>query len=62
MSSQELMTESVELSEAMLGIIGAYGMRSALEVRDLDPRAESTPPEHRPHDQAQAGLGTRPKL
>jgi hypothetical protein len=45
MSSPELMTESVELSDGMLGIIGAYGMRSALDVRDLYPKAGSPPPE-----------------
>jgi hypothetical protein len=42
-SSPELMTESVELSEGMLGIIGAYGMRSALDVRDLRADAERPP-------------------
>ena len=47
MSSTELASETVELSKGMLGIIGAYGMHAAIDVRDLYPKiaAESPPPE-----------------
>jgi hypothetical protein len=47
-SGAELTTEAVELSEGMLGIIGAYGMHAALDVRDLYRKAasESPPAEH----------------
>ena len=47
MSSTELTTEAVQLSKGMLGLIGAYGMNAALDVRDLGLRAasQSTPPE-----------------
>jgi hypothetical protein len=48
MTSDEVTTESVQLSQGMLGIIGAYGMHSALDVRDLDRRTarESAAREH----------------
>ena len=48
MTSHEVTTESVQLSQGMLGIIGAYGMHSALDVRDLDRRTagESAAREH----------------
>ena len=48
MTSAELTTESVELSDGMLGIIGAYGMRAALDVRDLGRKtaSESASTEH----------------
>ena len=47
MSSTELTPENVELSEGMLGLIGAYGMNAAIDVRDLHPKgaSESPPPE-----------------
>ena len=47
MSSAEPTTETVELSEGMLGLIGAYGMHAALDVRDLYAKAasQSPPPE-----------------
>jgi hypothetical protein len=47
MSSTELTPETVELSEGMLGLIGAYGMNAALDVRDLHLQgaSESPPPE-----------------
>ena len=49
MTSVECTIESVQLSEGMLGIIGAYGIHSALDVRDLDRRTarESAAREHR---------------
>ena len=49
MARAELTTESVELSDGMLGIIGAYGMRAALDVRDLYRKTacESASTEHR---------------
>ena len=48
MTSVEVTTEGVQLSEGMLGIIGAYGMHSALDVRNLDRRTarESAASEH----------------
>jgi hypothetical protein len=44
MSSVELTTERSELSGGILGIIGAYGMQAALDVRDLyrKPTSESS--------------------
>jgi len=47
MSSTELTIEAVELGEGMLGLIGAYGMHAALDLRDLQPKgaSESSPPE-----------------
>ena len=44
MSSGELSTETVELSEGMLGIIGAYGMHAGADVRDLYLKAASQSP------------------
>jgi hypothetical protein len=35
MTSVEVTTESAQLSDGMLGIIGAYGMHGALDVHDL---------------------------
>ena len=43
MTSHDVTTESVQLSEGMLGIIGAYGMHAALDVRDLDRRTARGP-------------------
>ena len=50
MTSDEVTTESVQLSQGMLGIIGAYGMHSADDVRDLDRRTArgSAAGEHEP--------------
>lgn len=47
MSSTELTIEAVELSDGMLGLIDAYGMRAALDARDLHRKvaSESPPPE-----------------
>jgi len=47
MSSTELTNEAVELGEGMLGLIGAYGMHAALDIRDLQltAAAKSPPPE-----------------
>jgi hypothetical protein len=44
MSSVELTTERSELSGGILGIIHAYGMRTAIDVRDLyrKPASESS--------------------
>ena len=49
MESAELTTESVELSNAMLGIIAAYGMHAALNVQYLYRKtaSESASTEHR---------------
>ena len=41
MSSVELTTEPSELSGGMLGIIRAYAMHTALDVRDLYRKGES---------------------
>ena len=43
-SSAELTTEAVELGEGMLGIIGAYGMRPGVDVRDLYLKVASESP------------------
>ena len=40
-SNVELATEAVELSEGMLGIIGAYGMPAGADVRDVQLKAAS---------------------
>ena len=48
MSSGELSTEIVELSEGMLRIIGAYGMHAGADVRDLHLKASQSPPPERP--------------
>lgn len=61
-SSSELTTESVQLSDGMLGIIGAYGMRSAFEVRDLYPKAESPSEGSIPSVAADTSRGLRPKV
>jgi len=47
MSSTELMIEPVELGAGMLGLIGAYAMHAALDVRDLHLKRapESSPPQ-----------------
>lgn len=50
MSSTEVTTETVELGETMLGLIGAYGMHAALDVHDLPPQttSKSSPRKRRP--------------
>ena len=47
MSGAELTTETVELSEGMLALIGSYGMDAALDVRVryLNAASESPLPE-----------------
>jgi|SoiMethySBSTD1v2_1073268.scaffolds.fasta_scaffold1188621_1 hypothetical protein len=44
-SRVELEDEAEELSEGMLGIIGAYGMAAGAEVRVVPLKAASPPPE-----------------
>jgi hypothetical protein len=64
MSSAELTTEAVELSEGMLGLIGAYGMHTGLDVRDLYLKAasESPPPEcSLASADSNTGEGVRPR-
>jgi hypothetical protein len=62
MSGAEHTTETVELSEGMLGLIGAYGMHAALDVRDLYLKASSEPPERgRASADTHTSEGVRPR-
>jgi hypothetical protein len=64
MSSTELTPETVELSEGMLGLIGAYGMNAGLDVRDLHLQgASESPPAERALASADtsASEGVRPR-
>ena len=63
MSSTELTPETVELSEGMLGLIGAYGMHAALDVRALRPNVvpESPPERSLASADTYAGEGVRPR-
>jgi len=61
MAGTELTTETVELSDGILGIIGAYGMHAALDVRDLYWKSASESAVRRPATaDAHATTGSTP--